>query len=172
MQENQKLSAETLSFTQRYKPLLVILATVAFSSAALALVDGHMHRFMECFMGLFFVNFAMFKLINLQGFADGFAMYDLIAKRSRAYALAFPFIELGLGFMYLAAFLPVMTNILTLIVMLVSGAGVIKAIVTGDKHLQCACLGTSLNVPLSTVSVIENFGMASMAALMLWQIWG
>ena len=123
-------------------------------------------------MGLFFVNFAMFKLINLQGFADGFAMYDLIAKRSRAYALAFPFIELGLGLMYLAAFLPIMTNILTLIVMLVSGAGVIKAIITGDKHLQCACLGTSLNVPLSTVSVIENFGMASMAIFMLWRIWG
>lgn len=172
MQENQKSSAETLSFTQRYKPLLVIIATVAFSSAALALVDGHIHRFMECFMGLFFVNFAMFKLINLQGFADGFAMYDLIAKRSRAYALAFPFIELGLGLMYLAAFLPIMTNILTLILMLVSGAGVIKAIITGDKHLQCACLGTRLNVPLSTVSVIENFGMASMAIFMLWQIWG
>lgn len=172
MHDNQEPTNEALSFMQRYKPLLVIIAAVAFSSAALALVDGHMHRFMECFMGLFFVNFAMFKLINLKGFADGFAMYDLIAKRSRTYALAFPFIELGLGLMYLAAFLPVITNFLTLIVMLVSGAGVFKAVVTGDKNLQCACLGTSLNVPLSTVSVIENFGMASMAILMLWQIWG
>lgn len=163
---------EELSFTQRYKPLLVIIATVAFSAAALALVDGRMHRFMESFMGLFFVNFAMFKLIDLNGFADGFSMYDIIAKRSRNYALAFPFIELGLGLLYLTAFSPIITNILTLVIMLTSGAGVIKAIITGGKHLQCACLGTSLNVPLSTVSVIENFGMAAMAGFMLWQVWG
>jgi hypothetical protein len=172
MQEKKGTAIETLSFTQRYKPLLVIIATVAFSAAALAIVDGRVHRFMETFMGLFFVNFAMFKLIDLKGFADGFSMYDLIAKRSRAYAFAFPFIELGLGLLYLTAFLPTITNILTLIIMLVSGAGVIKAIVMGDKHLQCACLGTTLNVPLSTVSVIENFGMAAMAAFMLWQNWG
>lgn len=171
MQENVVDTSEALTFTQRYKPLLVIIATVAFSAAALALVDGRMHRFMGTFMGLFFVNFAMFKLIDLKGFADGFSMYDLIATRSRAYAFAFPFIELGLGLLYLTAFLPMITNILTLVIMLISGAGVIKAIVTGDKHLQCACLGTTLNVPLSTVSVIENFGMTAMAAFMLWQGW-
>lgn len=168
MQENKGNAPEILSFIQRYKPLLVIIATVVFSAAALALVDGRIHRFMETFMGLFFVNFAMFKLIDLKGFADGFSMYDLIAKHSRIYALAFPFVELGLGLLYLMAFFPTITNILTLIFMLVSGAGVIRAIVTGDKHLQCACLGTVLNVPLSTVSVIENFGMVAMAAFMLW----
>ncbi|MBT8124799.1 MAG: hypothetical protein KJO81_08250 [Gammaproteobacteria bacterium] len=157
-----------LSFTQRYKPLLVILATVAFSAAALALVDGRMHRFMESFMGLFLINFAMFKLIDLLGFAEGFAMYDLIGKRSRHYALAYPFIELGLGLLYLTAFLPTITNILTVVIMLIGGAGVMKAIVTGDKHLKCACLGTALNVPITTISVLENFGMAAMAGWMLW----
>ena len=167
MQENQKPPVATLSFVQRYKPLLVIIATVTFSAIALSLVDGRTHRFMESFMGLFFVNFAMFKLIDFKSFADGFSMYDLIAKRSRQYALAFPFFELGLGLLYLMAFSPVITNSLTLFLMLISGAGVIKAIVTGDEHLQCACLGTSLNVPLSTVSIIENFGMAGMAAFML-----
>ncbi|MDB2415334.1 hypothetical protein N9W34_06140 [Rickettsiales bacterium] len=171
MPKNHESTPEILSFTQRYKPLLVIIATVAFSAAALALVDGHMHRFMETFMGLFFVNFAMLKLIDLKGFADGFSMYDLVAKRSRTYALAYPFIELGLGLLYLTAFLPIATNILTLIFMLISGAGVIKAIITSDKKLQCSCLGTILNVPLSTVSVIENFGMAAMATFMLWQSW-
>lgn len=162
---------EVLSFTQRYKPLLVILATVAFSAGALALVDGRMHRFMETFMGLFLVNFAMFKLIDLAGFAEGFAMYDLIAKRSRPYALAYPFIELGLGLLYLTAFLPTITNILTVAIMLIGGMGVMKAIITGDKHLKCACLGTTLNVPLTTISVIENFGMAAMAGWMLWLGW-
>ncbi|MDB2414153.1 hypothetical protein N9W34_00100 [Rickettsiales bacterium] len=159
---------KAIKFRHRYKPLLVIIATIAFSAAALALVDSRMHRFMETFMGLFLVNFAMFKLIDLHGFADGFSMYDLIAKRSHKYALAYPFIELGLGLFYLTAFVPVVTNTLTLIIMLIGGLGVMKSIITGDKHLKCACLGTTLNVPLSTVSIIENLGMAAMAGVMLW----
>jgi hypothetical protein len=50
--------------------------------------------------------------------------------------------------------------------MAISGAGVIKSILSGQK-LKCACLGTSLNVPLSMVSVIENVGMGAMAAYQL-----
>jgi len=168
MEHKHHSEDEALSFIQRYKPLLLILATVAFSAAALALVDGRMHRFMETFMGLFFVNFAMFKLLDLAGFAKGFAMYDLIAKRSRHYALAYPFIELALGLLYLTSFVPTITNTLTIVIMLIGGVGVMKATLTGDKKLNCACLGTTLNVPLTTVSIIENFGMAAMAALMLW----
>tara|TARA_B100001564_G_C20440403_1_gene578698 strand:- start:28 stop:546 length:519 start_codon:yes stop_codon:yes gene_type:complete len=171
MKAHEHNSENALTFTQRYKPLLVILATVIFSAGALALVDGRMHRFMETFMGLFLVNFAMFKLIDLTGFAKGFSMYDLIAKRSHHYALAYPFIELGLGLLYLTAFLPVITNILTVAIMLIGGMGVMKAIITGDKHLKCACLGIALNVPLTTVSIIENFGMAFMAGWMLWLGW-
>ncbi|MFT6084672.1 MAG: hypothetical protein ACJARD_001501 [Alphaproteobacteria bacterium] len=171
MQETNHDIAEKQSFMQRYKPLFVIIATVAFSAAALAFVasGGRMHRFMESFMGLFFINFAMFKLIDLKGFVKGFTLYDFIAKRSRIYAFFYPFIEFGLGLLYLIAFAPMITNSITLLLMLISGFGVIKAIITSDEQLQCACLGTRLNVPLSTVSVIENFGMAVMAFFMLWQ---
>ena len=51
--------------------------------------------------------------------------------------------------------------------MLGSGVGVLKSILSGQK-IKCACLGTVLNVPLSTVSVLENFGMGAMAAYKLF----
>ena len=41
------------------------------------------------------------KVIDLNGFADGYSTYDLLAKRSRPYALAYPFIELALGILEL-----------------------------------------------------------------------
>lgn len=34
--------------------------------------------------------------------------------------------------------------------------------------IQCACMGTVLDVPLSTVAVIEDLGMVLMACAMLW----
>ncbi len=45
---------------------------------------------MHYFMGLFLVIYSMFKIFDLNGYADGFEMYDLLAKRVRAYAYMYP----------------------------------------------------------------------------------
>ena len=87
--------------------------------------------------------------------------------RIRGYGYSYPFIEFSLGAAYLLQYNIVLLNLITLIVMLVSGAGVLKSILSGQK-IKCACLGTVLNVPLSTVSVLENFGMGAMAAYKLF----
>lgn len=151
----------------RYRPLLVVVA-VALGSAAAGQVplgwDGA--DFMRLFMGFFLVIFSMLKLFDVSGFADGFQMYDLIAKRSRAYALTYPFLELSLGLAYLANWRPELINVATLALMSVGAAGVLSALRKG-LNVSCACLGTVLKVPLSTVAVVENVGMAAMAALML-----
>jgi hypothetical protein len=47
-----------------------------------------------------------------------------------------------------------------------NGLGVLIKI-TKKEHFQCACLGTFLKVPLTKVSLIEDFGMALMALLMI-----
>jgi hypothetical protein len=122
---------------------------------------------MNLFMGFFFCLLSMFKLFNLEGFKEGFQKYDLIAKQSPNYACFYPFIELALGLLYLSGFYAVTTNILTLGVMTISGLGVWLSI-RGGLKTNCACLGTVLQVPLSTVSVIENLGMAVMAAINLY----
>lgn len=147
-----------------YLPLIVIVLVTLL--AAVALTQSGV-PFMQGFMGWFLVTFAMFKCFDLQGFAKGFRQYDLIAMRWPGYALAYPFLELALGLAYLASFLPVLTNLLTLYLMVVSGAGVIRSIASGRK-VDCACLGTLLSVPLSVVSIVENIGMALMALGMLY----
>jgi hypothetical protein len=118
-------------------------------------------------MGFFLCQFALFKLINLSGFADGFQMYDLAAKKFRGYAYLYPFIELGLGLAYLSFSRPIATYLITIIVMGVGAVGVIGALRRG-LDIRCACMGTALNVPLSTVTLSEDIAMGVMACVMLF----
>lgn len=153
---------------QDYLPLLVLLGATALAASAkqfaygpLAGADAWMHDF----MGFFLVTFAMLKLFDLPGFADGFQMYDLLARRFRPYALTYPFIELALGLGYLAQWNPSMAYPATVVVMGFGALGVITALVKG-LDIQCACMGTTLKVPLSTVALLEDLGMVAMAAVM------
>ena len=58
------------------------------------------------------------------------------------------------------------TNVITLVVMLVSSIGVLKTLL--DKRaIRCACLGTALKLPMTKVTLVEDLGMAAMAAGML-----
>ena len=89
---------------QRYRPLFVIIMTVALSALALSLTSERPNAFMRYFMGLFLVQFSLFKFFDLPGFVEDFSLYDLIAKRWAVYAWSYPFIELGLGVLYLNKF--------------------------------------------------------------------
>ena len=95
-------------------------------------------------------------------------MYDVVAKQSTAYAYAYPLIELGLGVAYLSRFQPVITNSVTLVVMLISALGVFIELSQG-KEIMCACLGVVFKVPMTYVTLLEDLLMASMAGYMLLQ---
>ena len=105
-------------------------------------------------------------MLNIRAFASSYAMYDLLAMRWQAYGLIYPFIELGLGISYLISYQPYTTNLVTLIVMAFSSLGVIQSVINKQK-IRCACLGTVFNLPMSTVTIIEDLLMAGMAAWML-----
>lgn len=151
-----------------YLPLIVILLLSALMAGALlAFVQRwDTMRFMHLYMGFFLCILAMFKFFDLPGFSDGFQMYDLLAHRLRAYADVYPFLELGLGLAYLSEISLIPTYIATIALMSFSAAGVIRSVTRG-LDIHCACMGTVLKVPLSTVSILENVGMAVMAAVML-----
>jgi hypothetical protein len=154
---------------QDYLPLLVVVGVTAAAAAAKMHAFGPGAGFavwMHDFMGFFLVVFAMLKLFDLPGFADGFQMYDLLGKRIRAYALLYPFIELALGLAYLARWRLDLVYPVTVFVMTLGAVGVILALKRG-LNLQCACMGTTLKVPLSTVALVEDVGMAAMA-LVMW----
>jgi len=154
---------------QDYIPLIVIVWLTLLAACAKQVSYAAGWRWMSWmhdFMGFFLVVFSMFKLFDLEGFADGFQMYDLLAKPVRAYAYLYPFIELALGLGYLAHWQPRLIYSVTVIVMTFGSLGVIRAL-TKRLDIECACLGTALSVPLSTVAMVEDLGMAGMAAVMV-----
>jgi hypothetical protein len=117
---------------------------------------------------IFYPNDLVFKLIDLEGFAQGYSTYDLLAKRWYEYGYFYPFIELGFGILMIVLMSHPWLLILEIMVMTISGLGV--AIKLAKKeHFQCACLGTFLKVPLTKITLIEDFGMALLAGILL--IW-
>jgi cation transport ATPase len=150
-------------------PLFVIVGYIVGGILVRAAIANEYswHVMMTNFMGSFFVLFSLFKMIDIRGFADAYAAYDLIASRSRFYALAYPFIELGLGLAYLVGVTPLLTNLITLILMTIGAIGVFRAL-RGGRTIQCACLGTALNLPMTKVTLLEDVVMGVMALVMLF----
>lgn len=124
-------------------------------------------RFMELFMGSFFVTFGIFKFINFQSFVTAFTRYDIIAKRSELYAKLFPFIELLLGVSFLLGNPADYVLYITIVLMLVSSIGVIKVLRKNDQTILCACMGTIIKLPVTTITLVENLGMGAMALALL-----
>ncbi len=121
---------------------------------------------MRWFMGAFFLVFASFKFIGYQMFAEMFSGYDVIAKRFKPYAFAYPFIELTLSLAYLSGQFAPARDWTTLAIMAVSSIGVAGEI-RKRSGIHCACLGNVIKLPLSTVSLVEDVGMGLMAILMV-----
>lgn len=151
-------------------PLVLIVLYIAGTCAITTYLRAQWswHAFVNDFMAGFFLVFSFFKLLDLRGFADAYQSYDIIARRFRPWALLYPFVELALGVVYLVRWQPAPTNVVTLIVMLIGSVGVLRALLR-KSAIRCACLGTALNLPMTTVTLVEDLGMAAMAAgMLLW----
>ncbi len=150
-----------------YLPLIVIFALItAFTFLRQFYLGFSFQQGMRDFMGAFFIIFGLFKIINWHGFAQAYATYDIIAKRSKTYAYAYPLFELALGVAYFLNIYPAATNMTTLILMTVSSIGVAIE-VAQQKPIICACLGVFFKVPLTYVTLFEDLLMAFMALIML-----
>jgi hypothetical protein len=145
---------------QAYRPVLAM--TLVSVLVAHVLKASYAAPFMTTFMGLWLVQFALVKLFDLDGFVDKFARYDLVTKRVRAYGYAFPFIELVLGLAFLGGYYPLATHAVLLIVATVTLVGVFLQLKNKDV-MHCACMGSTIKVPLSEVALIENALMIVMA---------
>ena len=156
------------SWFATYYPLLLIVGFILLVTLSVQFnaESFNTEHWMMHFMAGFFLVFSFFKLLDVRGFASSYAMYDLLAMRVKAYGYVYPFIELGLGIAYLVAWQPLITNWLTFIVMTFSSLGVIRSVLNKQK-IRCACLGAVFNLPMSTVTIIEDLLMAGMA---LWMI--
>jgi copper chaperone CopZ/uncharacterized membrane protein YphA (DoxX/SURF4 family) len=166
--DHHETAEQAKSWLATYKPILLIFAYVT----ALALLAGsgaqgfNAMRAMNVFMAGFFLSFSFFKLLDLQGFADSYSTYDIIAKKFKAWGYLYAFTELALGLAYVTGFSPLLTNIVTLVIMSVSITGVLQSILN-KKKIRCACLGAVFNLPMSTVTIVEDALMIVMSGMML-----
>lgn len=154
-----------------YMPLFVIILSILLTAIVISIRDAGLGMFtvqslISYFMIGFFITFATFKLLDLPGFAEGYQTYDLLAKRVPLYGYIYPFIEVFFGFTMIL--LPFSRGLLIaeFAVMAFSGIGVAIKIAKKEKFL-CACLGTFLKVPLTKITLVEDFGMALLALIML-----
>ncbi|CAM3445139.1 HMA domain-containing protein [Flavobacterium longum] len=166
--EHNETAEQAKSWFVTYKPILTIFMYI-LAVTLLVQTKNNVFDWMEWmrhFMAGFFLTFSFFKMLNLQGFAESYVMYDVVARKIPAWAYLYAFIELGLGLANLIDFNPLVTNSVTLVVMSISIVGVLQSVLN-KKRIQCACLGAVFNLPMSTVTIIEDALMIAMSGAML-----
>lgn len=151
---------------QQLRPLFLILLYIGVTSNLIHLENWSLSNVMVDFMGLFYIVFSFFKMLDLKGFPESFRMYDPLAKRSLLYAKVYPFIETTLGLMLLMRFEVKIALMVTLIILGITTIGVTKTLLD-KKTIRCACLGTALKLPMTEATFIENAIMIVMAIIML-----
>ena len=165
---HNEIAEQTKSWFETYKPILLIFFYIILVTT-LVQTQNAKFDFMQAmrhFMSGFFLVFSFFKLLNLKGFAESYVMYDVLAKQIPVWAYLYVFIELGLGIAFLINFNPIITNSITVVVMSISIIGVLQSVLN-KKKIQCACLGAVFNLPMSTVTIIEDALMIVMSGIML-----
>lgn len=167
-EQHNEVAEQTKSWLATYKPVLLIFAYITGITLLVEWMQGGFSwmRWMNHFMAGFFLVFSFFKLLNLKGFAESYSMYDIVAKKWNGWGYVYGFIELALGIAFLTGFNPIVTNATTFVVMTVSIIGVLQSVLNKRK-IKCACLGDVFNLPMSTITIIEDALMIGMSGVML-----
>lgn len=152
------------SLLKTYKPLITVFAFIVLVSLSYQVSIGAFvtHLFMNHLMAGFFVGLSFFKFLDLKAFSESFSSYDPLAQRWLGYGKVYPFVELFLGLLFISGRLLLVANVLTILVLSLTTYGVYLRLQSKSKF-QCACLGTTFNLPLSNVTIAENVVMIVMA---------
>ena len=157
------------STVKQLYPLFLIFVFITTASILMSINPWSFSDFMLNFMGLFYVVFSFFKLLDVKGFTNSFKMYDPLAKQVNSYGLVYPFIELILGVFFLMRFQITFAVVLTIIILGMTTIGVTKSLLSKET-IKCACLGSVLNLPMTKATFIENSIMIVMAIVMLMKV--
>lgn len=152
---------------KQLKPLFIILGYIFIASILLNYENWNSSNAMLDFMGLFYVIFSFFKILDIKGFSMSFSMYDPLAKQAPIYGYIYPFIEVLLGMMFLIRYEVNIALMLTVIVLGITTIGVTQTLIN-KRSIKCACLGTTLNLPMTEATFIENALMIIMAFTLIF----
>lgn len=170
----EKYTVANLGFTARkltdtklkqLRPLFLIFFYVIVGSIFLS-YGKDLTSYMTNFMGLFYIVFSFFKFLDYSTFPKSFQQYDPIAKRFVFYGWIYPFIETSLGLCFLLQWQMEVALWFTLLILGSTTFGVLIQLLKKNK-IQCACLGTALNLPMTEATLIENIIMLFMAVGMI-----
>ena len=150
-----------------YKRILIIGAYITGITLLPELKGGEFNgeNWMQNFMAGFFLVLSFFKLLNNKGFAERSSTYDINAKNGLAGAIYMHFLSWG-WVSYLLEFNSLLTNATTFAVMRISIIGMLQNVLNKRK-IKCACLGAVFNLPMSTVTIIEDGLMIAMSLFMI-----
>lgn len=148
-------------------PLFLIFAFIVGTVLIIHWESWSRAAMMYDFMGMFFMVFSFFKFLDLKGFQKSFRQYDPLAAKLGVYGWVYPFIELGLGVCYIRDFVPNWILWATIFVLGLTSVGVVRALLQ-KRRMQCACLGSVLNLPMTEATFIENAIMLYMASSLLF----
>ena len=151
---------------KQLKPLFIILGYIFIASISLNYKNWNSSYAMLDFMGLFYIVFSFFKILDIKGFSMSFRMYDPLAKKAPIYASIYPFIEVLLGVMFLTRLEVNIALVITVIILSLTTIGVTQTLLN-KRAIKCACLGTTLNLPMTEATFIENALMIIMALILI-----
>ena len=151
---------------KQLKPLFIILGYISVTSILLNFKNWNSTNAMLDFMGLFYIIFSFFKILDIKGFSTSFKMYDPLAKKITIYGYIYPFIEILLGLMFLTRIEVNIALLITIIILGITSVGVTKTLLN-KRTINCACLGTTLKLPMTEATFIENAIMIIMAIVLL-----
>ena len=151
---------------KQLKPLFIILGYIFIASISLNYKTWNSSYAMLDFMGLFYIVFSFFKILDIKGFSMSFRMYDPLAKKAPIYGYIYPFIEVLLGIMFLTRLEVNIALVITVIILGLTTIGVTQTLLN-KRAIKCACLGTTLNLPMTEATFIENALMIIMALILI-----
>ena len=164
----ENIFSKIIEYFSSKKTLLLALSLVLISSLSLHIGEDNfeLNEWMVSYMGIFFLLFSFLKLIDVKGFSGSFKKYDLISKIIPSFAITYPFIELFLALTFLSGYFLITSYIMTLLFMTSQFFGVFISL-QKKEVIKCACMGSSININISTLTLFENFVMISMSIYMI-----
>ena len=80
-------------------------------------------------------------------------------------AQIYPFLETALGIAFLLEWQVPIALVVTLVILSFTTFGVLRSILQKNA-IQCACLGTALQLPMTEATLIENGIMLTMSSIL------
>jgi len=170
IKDKSKTQSNIIRYLKLNKPILLSLLVVTVLSLSLQVSYRtlDLNNWLVTYMGIFFVLFSFLKFFNVTAFSLTFAKYDILSKRIPKYSITYPFLEFLIGLAFLTQTILILANIMTLIIMSSQTIGVIN-VLRKKQIIKCACLGSSTNLPISHITLLENITMVLMSLYMIYQ---